>query len=233
MTRFTQTLDEESNRGPTYDTLTLNFTKRLPNQWMLRGYLQWGEGTWDIPGSYFANNDPNILVPSNSNDDVASDASVDGALKVEQSTGGGKNDVWMQATWAYNVNGMYQFAPDRAYGFNIAANIYGREGYPIPYFVNVNPGDGVGRSISANEVALGEIDAFRTDDLFVVDFRIEKEFAASGNTSLTFSIDGFNLLNEAPVISRSSRNLNAGSAGWLNETLAPRIWRLGVRLNWR
>ena len=151
---------------------------------------------------------------------------MDGALKVEQSTGGGKNDVWMQATWAYNVNGMYQFAPDRAYGFNIAANIYGREGYPIPYFVNVDPGDGINRSISANEVGAGDIDAFRTDDLFVVDFRIEKEFAASGNTSLTFSIDGFNILNEASVVSRSSRNLNAGTAGWLNESLAPRIWRL-------
>ena len=50
-----------------------------------------------------------------------------------------KDDVWMQASWAYNVNGMYQFAPDRAYGFNVAANIYGREGYPIPYFVNCQP----------------------------------------------------------------------------------------------
>ena len=64
-------------------------------------------------------------------------------LLVDQSTGGGKNDIWMQASWSYNVNGMYQFAPDRAYGFNVAANIYGREGYPIPYFAAVNPGDGI------------------------------------------------------------------------------------------
>ncbi len=226
------TLLTNGDRDWTYDGLTLNFTKRLSNQWMMRGYVQWGEADWDIPQSYFANNDPNILIPQNTNGIVA-DASVDGALKVEQSTGGGKNDVWMQASWAYNINGMYQFAPDRAYGFNVAANIYGREGYPIPYFANVNPGDGINRSISANEVGASGIDAFRTDDLFIVDFRIEKEFAASGNTSLTFSIDGFNLLNEAPVVSRSSRNLNAGTAGWLNETLAPRIWRLGVRLNWR
>ena len=119
------------------------------------------------------------------------------------------------------------------YGFNVAANIYGRDGYPIPYFVANNPGDGISRNISANEVGAGAIDAFRADTLFIVDFRIEKEFAASGNTSLTFSIDGFNLLNEATVISRSSRNLNSSSAGNLNETLAPRIWRLGVRLNWR
>jgi hypothetical protein len=93
------------DREWTYDGLTLNFTKRLSNQWMLRGYVQWGEAEWDIPQSYFANNDPNVLLPANTNGIVA-DASVDGALKVEQSTGGGKNDVWMQESWAYNVNGM-------------------------------------------------------------------------------------------------------------------------------
>jgi hypothetical protein len=226
------TLFTNGNRETTWDSLTLNFTKRLSNQWMMRGYVQYGEGDWDIPTSYFANNDPNILIPDNQGT-IASNASVDGALKVEQAGGQNNADIWMQASWAYNVNGMYQFAPNRAYGFNIVANIYGREGYPIPYFVNVNPGDGINRSISANEVALGEIDAFRTDDLLIIDFRIEKEFAASGNTSLTLSIDGFNLLNEASVLSRASRNLNASTAGNLNETMAPRIWRLGARLNWR
>ena len=219
-------------RESTYDGIALNFTKRLSNQWMLRGYINWGEAEWDIPASYFATNDPNILEPDVANQ-LASDASLDGALLVDQSTGGGKNDIWMQASWSYNLNGMYQFAPDRWYSFNVAGNIYGREGYPIPYIVAVQPGDGVPRNISANEVAFGNIDAFRADDLLLVDLRIEKEFAASGNTSFTFSIDGFNMLNEAYVVSRSSRSLTSGSAGNLNETTAPRIWRLGVRLNWR
>jgi hypothetical protein len=221
------------DRERTYSGISLNFTKRLANQWMLRGYVQWSEGEWDIPGSYFTNNDPNIQNPALQENDLASDASTDGALFVEQSTGGGKNDTWMQASWSYNLNGMYQFAPDRAYGFNVAANIYGRQGFPITYFVNVNPGDGINRSIAATEVAKGSIDAFRTDTLFIFDLRLEKEFRTTGNTSFTFSIDAFNILDEDAVVSRSSRNLNAGSAGWLNETLAPRVWRLGVRLNWR
>ena len=98
----------------------------------------------------------------------------------------------------------------------------------FPTSSTVNPGDGITRSISANEVALGAIDAFRTDDLLIVDFRIEKEFAASGNTSLTFSIDGFNLFNEArgglPCVAEP---LTPTSAGNLNETLAPRILAFG------
>ena len=107
------TLLTNGDRETTFDGLSLNFTKRLSNQWMMRGYVQWGEAEWDIPQSYFANNDVNIQLPNNTNQ-IASNASVDGALKVEQSTGGGKNDIWMQASWSYNVNGMYQFAPDRA-----------------------------------------------------------------------------------------------------------------------
>ncbi|MEJ2084598.1 MAG: carboxypeptidase regulatory-like domain-containing protein [Acidobacteriota bacterium] len=217
-------------RDTTYDSIALTATKRLSNRWMLRGYLQWGEVSWDIPDSQFDNNDPNILRPA-SGGSLASNASVDGALKIEQGF-----VMSVQASWSWNVNGMVQIAPERAWGFNLAANVYGRQGYPIPYFVRIRSGrsgDGVQRDISANEVALGAIDAFRSDDLLVIDFRIEKEFAATGNTSLTFSIDGFNLLNEPSVTNRSSQNLGSPTAGWLSETLGPRIWRLGVRLSWR
>jgi hypothetical protein len=32
---------------------------------------------------------------------------------------------------------MYQVAPDRPWGFNLAGNLTGRQGYPIPYFTRV------------------------------------------------------------------------------------------------
>ena len=56
--------------------------------------------------------------------------------------------------------------------------------------------------------------------------------AATGNLGLTFSIDAFNIFNEGYVLSRNT-NLNSGSADWVNATLSPRIFRLGVRINWR
>lgn len=70
------------------------------------------------------------------------------------------------------------------------------------------------------------------EDIFVADLRLEKEFAASGSTSLTFSIDAFNIFNEGYVLDRI-RNLNSPIANWVRETLSPRVYRLGVRLNWR
>ena len=77
-----------------------------------------------------------------------------------------------------------------------------------------------------------DVDDFRYDDVFVADLRLEKEFAATGNLGLTFSIDAFNIFNEGYVLSRNT-NLNSGSADWVNATLSPRIYRLGVRINWR
>jgi outer membrane receptor protein involved in Fe transport len=49
---------------------------------------------------------------------------------------------------------------------------------------------------------------------------------------MTSSIDAFNIFNEGYVLSRNT-NLNSGSADWVNATLSPRIFRLGVRVNWR
>ena len=40
--------------------------------------------------------------------------------------------VILQSSWSWNLNGMFQVAPDRPWGFNVAANLHGREGYPLP-----------------------------------------------------------------------------------------------------
>jgi len=132
------------------------------------------------------------------------------------------------SSWQWNLNGMYQVAPERRWGFNVAANLTGRQGYPTRYIRRTRGSDGINRFIMVVE----NLTDFRKEDVFVTDLRIEKEFAASGNTSLTFSIDGFNIFNEGYVM-RRYENLAAGNANWVRETLSPRIWRLGVRLNWR
>ena len=123
---------------------------------------------------------------------------------------------------------MYQIAPERFWGFNIAANLTGRQGYPIPYYRQVFGEEKVIRLIGVAD----SITDFRYDDIFVADVRLEKEFAASGNTSLTFSIDGFNIFNDGTVVSRIN-NMNSPINQWVLRTVLPRVWRLGVRLNWR
>ncbi|MGB5295926.1 MAG: TonB-dependent receptor, partial [Thermoanaerobaculia bacterium] len=207
-----------------YVGATLGFTKRLANQWMMRGYIQYNfDESWNVPGSYFNNNDPNRVLPG-----VAAGSTIDGSTYVVQSTGSGRNESWLQTDWGWNLNGMYQVAPDRPWGFNVAANMTGRQGYPIPYYRSRTGLDGIGRSIQAAP----NITDYRLGDLFTMDMRLEKEFRGTGNLGFTFSIDAFNIFNDGVVLDRF-RNTTSGNVGWISTSLAPRVFRLGVRVNWR
>ena len=107
--------------------------------------------------------------------------------------------------------------PDRPWGFNVAANLFGRQGTPLPYWDSrTGPVDGIGRNISV----VADTDDFRTDDIITTDFRLEKEFAATSGIGFTFSIDGFNIFNENYVLQRE-RRLNGSRANYLDETLSP------------
>jgi hypothetical protein len=89
-----------------------------------------------------------------------------------------------------------------------------------------------GDDITRNVRVVGDVDEIRVDDILTTDLRLEKQFAATGDVGFTFSLDCFNIFNENYVLQRE-RNLDSGTADWLRETLSPRIWRLGVRINWR
>ncbi|NJL28660.1 MAG: TonB-dependent receptor [Thermoanaerobaculia bacterium] len=217
------------DRSRTYTGVSAGFTKRLSNRWMARGYFSYGDADWDIGSGFTALDDPTDAAgrgfgPSN---EGTLDEDSDGALYAEQSAGSSK-DVWLQSTWTWNLNGMYQVAPDKPWGFNVAANLYGREGYPLPYFAQLTGVDGITRQAAVTS----ELDSFRTDDLFNVDLRLEKEFRANQNMSVTFSIDAFNIFNEASVQQRET-GINSNRADFLEETLSPRIYRLGFRLSWK
>jgi hypothetical protein len=218
------------DREVEYLGASINFVKRLSNQWMLRGFVNYGDAEWKIPSSFFATQDPNNFSPLDAADDPYQRTQDDpGDIFLVPSTGSGaKDDVLIQSSWSYNLNGMYQVAPDRPWGFNVAANLYGREGYPLPYYNTETGSDGRTRNIQITGVQ----DSFRVDDIFTVDGRLEKEFAASGDVGFTFSLDVFNIFDESTELQRA-RQLNSGQPNYLRETLSPRIWRLGVRLNWR
>ena len=204
----------------------VNFTKRLSNQWMMRGYFQVGEAEWDVPASHLASQSPNLCIEDEFGCNGAAGGAIDGGLFAEVSAA--KDDIWLQSTWQYNLNGMYQVAPDRPWGFNIAANIFGREGYPLPYYVDVQTSDGEDWDLLAST----SLDEIRADDILTVDLRLDKEFAASGNVSFTVGADVFNLLNESYTLQRE-RALSSGQSNFLRETLSPRIWRLSARINWK
>jgi len=209
-----------------YKGAALTFTKRLADRWMARGYLQYGKADWKR-GSQDRRYD-NPTDQQGGFDGTADDPN--GGLYVVQSAGSGPfENVFVQANWSANVNGLYQVAPDRPWGFNIAGNLFARQGYPLLYSWTETLPQGLG-NVTASSVRT--VDQFRSDNIYDLDLRIEKDMAFSDNLSGILSLDAFNVLNGNFVMGRDV-SLDTPQANFVTQTLSPRIYRLGFRLNWR
>jgi len=226
-----------SNAGGTYLTngdssreylgASLTFTKRLSNRWMARGYFQYGKADWS-QGSEDRFYDSPTDAPG------GADGSVDhpsGDLFVVQSAGSGPfENVFIQSTWSANLNGLYQVAPDRPWGFNVAGNVFAREGYPLLYgWTEQGIAGGLG---SVTAAAINSVDEFRAPDVYTLDLRVEKDMQFTDNLSGILSLDAFNVTNENVILGRDVA-LEAQTANYVTQSLSPRIYRLGFRLNWR
>ena len=214
---------ENGDREQQYKDASLTFNKRLSNRWMMRGNVSWQDWTWQIPDS--ENEDPT---------DTVGGGIVDGTDVLQGSgvVSGSKGNVFISSGWSYSVNGMYQIAPARPWGFNVAANLTGRQGYPLRYVdrivrETISDGAGLGRDVPLNSDA----GAFRYPDIHVVDLRAEKELTFS-DFGLTLGIDVFNALNESYVLQRQGV-LGRNNSDHVLEILSPRVYRLGARISFR
>jgi hypothetical protein len=208
----------------------LGFQKRLSNHWMARGYAQYTDWTWVVPDSYFDHNDPTNFgdggAPSSTN--ATADGNRDGEIVAERSGGSGsKGNVYLNAKWSFNLTGLYQFAPDRPWGFDASASLNGRQGYPNPIFISLRGSDGINRSVQVSK----SLDDDRLDNVMTLDLRLDKTFSLR-DFGVTVGLDVFNALNDTTVLQRG-RSATAGSYTFIQETVSPRILRAGVRLTFR
>jgi len=144
-----------------------------------------------------------------------------------EQSGSNKADILVGARWSFNLNGLYQVAPERPWGFNLGASVDGREGYISPPYVRQ------GGSVGRRNVQLTEdIGDFRNDNVYVFNAHLDKDFAF-GDTRLILSLDGFNLTNQDTVL-QVERNARAGSRTYdVNESLSPRVFRAGATIRLR
>jgi hypothetical protein len=214
---------ENGDREQEYRGASLFLTKRLSNRWMMRGNVSWQDWQWDIPDS--ENEDPT---------DTIAGGVVDGTdvLQGSGTVSGAKGNVFINSGWSYSLNGLYQIAPERPWGFSLAANLTGREGYPLRYARRIGREtivDAAGTGIDVPVVA--DADAFRYPDVHLLDLRVQKEFNLS-DLGLTLGVDVFNALNESYVLQRQGL-LTKNNANHVQEIVSPRVFRLGARLSFR
>ena len=206
------------DRKQRYLGATLSLTKRLANNWSFRGHVTYNDWTWKIGPQFRRFDDPTDTIT-----DLTGNADDPSVFFEKQ--GGNKGDVFTGSRWSFNMNGIYQIAPDRPWGFNVAANVTGREGFVTPPYIRKS---GV---VGSRNIQLAGIDEFRNPNLYLLDARIDKDFHFN-DFNLTLSVDGFNLTNQSYVLQRE-RNVNAGRFYEANERLSPRVFRLGATLRFR
>ncbi len=221
---------ENGDREQEYVGASLTFNKRLANRWMLRGNFSWSDWKWNkVPDSELE--DQTAFLGEGFEDEPVLQGSGAGS--------GAKGAVYINSEWSYSLNGLYQIAPDRPWGFNAALSLTGREGYPLPYFERLNPGVRQGIPGFTFVQVVGN-DEVRLDDIHILDARLEKEFTFS-DFGLTLGADVFNVLNQNYVQQRAHRlrsgpsatNPLAPASDFITETTSPRIFRLGARISFR
>jgi hypothetical protein len=127
----------------------------------------------------------------------------------------------LNARWVAKLSGMYQLP----WGMSASAFFNLRDGFPFnPVVLSPSRTGGYGTvDVFVEPFATRRLEWFRQ-----VDARVDKSFKA-GRTRLIASLDCFNLLNEPMVLDRIARQ-NASNANNVTEVLAPRVFRVGLRL---
>ncbi|HEY6546587.1 MAG TPA: TonB-dependent receptor, partial [Vicinamibacteria bacterium] len=203
-----------------YNGLEVTATKRLANKWMLRAafsFMDWKE-YYDGPAA-FSNPTSTDLPQSNVNAGQGSGPGIDGGIVALKSYGA-KTNTFFNARWQFSANALYQLPA----GLELAAALWGRQGYPTANYLNLDAGgDGALRTLAT------ALDATRYDDLWNLDLRLAKNTRLGGNVNLQLTVDLFNVLNNDLVLVRS-RQVNSDTFGQIGEIINPRILRVGVRL---
>ena len=196
-----------------YHGIELGAVKRLSNRWMARVNVAFNNARehYEPQAMYDTNGNPTRTI---------TEPLVDGGQFAPQSTGNSVGNVYINARWQVNANGMYQ-AP---YGIEVAGSLFGRQGYPFPLFRSQSLGADTGMSV----LVTPQIDTFRYDNVWDTDMRVSREFKVRA-VSLRVIGDVFNVTNANTVL---IRNNNIGAAAnvfdTIQQNLSPRIFRAGL-----
>jgi Carboxypeptidase regulatory-like domain len=216
----------ETNR-PDYEThysgIELQLNKRLSNRWMAHAsvtYADWEQKVSSVAGG--------CLDPTNQV------GSFQGVFEGAQGRGNSCADgdiaydyngtTYINAKWSFNISGMYQLPLN----FSIAGSFFGRQGYPVPYFVADDPGDGWGQ----RTIALDAADDHRLNDVYQLDLSAQKVLPIAQKVEVTLAVDVFNVFNSNEIL---FRNYDAtGPVGTVGDILTiqnPRVFRFGARVS--
>jgi hypothetical protein len=156
-------------------------------------------------------------------EDPTNRAARDGAQYDYASAGSGLGNVFVNAKWLYKLSGLYN-AP---YNFNVSAFFNARQGYPEEFAINnTSRPNGAGTVL----ILLNPPGDTRLPNYDNLDFHIDRPIKV-GTTRFLPTLDVFNVLN-GNIIQGVRTTQNASNANQVQAIVAPRVLRLGVKVNW-
>jgi hypothetical protein len=213
-----------------YWGLDFTATKRYSDKWMARFAFSYND--WKQKGLAAGQSDPANL---NTNYNQVAGSETEGGLVSWSPAGisGAQDYVYINARWVTSVTGMYTLPLD----FNISTSLFGREGYPVPYYKGIN-NSGPTQSSGSKPYTLGNVGDYRVPSVFEWDMGLSKVIAV-GPLNVTLMADCFNILNRNTVLQRTTNIFDAAgstTASNVNDNNIfaqqnPRIWRFGARLS--
>ena len=204
-----------------YNGVEVGLIKRMSHKWMARvalGYNNAREHFTDTAG--IIDNDGNPMA-------TVTEPLVDGGQYVG-ATSSTAPGYYMNAKWQVNIDGMYQ-AP---YGIELAANVFGRQGYPFPIFATAGINtSGTGGALGAETLRLlvtPTVDYFRYPNVWDTDVRIAKGVKYEG-ISAKLMVDVFNLFNSDTVLLRNN-DITSSTFNSITQNRTPRLVRFGLTI---
>ncbi len=167
-------LENRPETTETYDGFELQLLKSFSDGWMLRvgfAYNNWRQAIG--PGAIV---NPNNETPGTN----ASGPIVEGGIN---------------STWQFNVSG----AVELPLAIRAGMNLFGRQGFPIPYYVEAATLDTLE---SRPWLQIGSATAYRTPDVFQIDLQLRRDFTIGSRVTITPILACFNLLDSRTVLTR-------------------------------
>ena len=208
-------LENRPDARETYDGFELQLIKAFSDGWMLRASFAYNNWRQHIGPGAIVN--PNNETPgTNANGPVL--------------------DLGINAAWQFNVSG----AVELPLGIQAGLNLFGRQGFPTPYWVEVFTNDAI---FNVPAIQIGEATDYRTPDVYVLDLQLSKEISIGSRVVVSPVLTCFNLLNSRTVLARNgfvgSYDVEAEPAFELaeeqfnreTESLSGRTLRFGVRVS--
>jgi hypothetical protein len=201
-------LDNWEGYTTRYDGVEAAVVRRLSGRWMARI-------------SYNFNNAREFYEPEAMYNLLGNPTRTDGEPLVDGGQfalkSGTAGDVFLNSRWQFNLAAMYILPQD----IEIAANVFGRQGYPFPVFRNVAVG-----ADAFPVLVTPQVDTYRLPNLWNTDLRVARGFEVKG-AEMRLMADLFNVFNANTALIRV-RNADAPNFRALAQNLSPRILRLGV-----